>query len=155
MIPLAVAGGLLALWSFTAPLSGAIVAAGKLKVELNRKTVQHQEGGIVRQILVRDGEQVRAGNQPLVVIGDVRNDAELSLLLDQLAAERIRNARAAAEAALGHSFEPPADLADAPRRPSTSRASSALFDGTPPHAGRADRFAHGADPRRAGAGRRR
>ena len=47
LIPLAIAGGLLTLWALTAPLSGAIVAVGKLKVELNRKTVQHQEGGII------------------------------------------------------------------------------------------------------------
>jgi HlyD family type I secretion membrane fusion protein len=102
-VPLAIVGGLIGLWCITAPLSGAIVANGQLKVELNRKTVQHQEGGIVREILVRNGEKVRAG-QPLVVIGDVRTDAELSLLQEQLNAERIRNQRAAAEAALQTTF---------------------------------------------------
>jgi HlyD family type I secretion membrane fusion protein len=107
VVPLAAAGALLALWMYAAPLSGAIIAAGKLKVELNRKTLQHQEGGILRQILVRDGERVRAG-QPLVVIGDVSDDAELSLLSDQLEAERFRAARASAEAALAATFEPPA-----------------------------------------------
>ena len=109
LIPLAVAGGLLALWMFAAPLSGAIVATGKLKVELNRKTVQHQEGGLVRKILVRDGELVRAG-QPLVIVGDVRTDAELSLLQDQLDAERIRSARTAAEANGASTFDAPSDL---------------------------------------------
>jgi HlyD family type I secretion membrane fusion protein len=109
LLPLAIAGALLVLWSVTAPLSGAIVAAGKLKVELNRKTVQHQEGGIVRQILVRDGQRVQAG-EALIVVGDVGNDAELSLLLDQMSAQRIRYARASAEAALGSSFAAPADL---------------------------------------------
>jgi HlyD family type I secretion membrane fusion protein len=104
LIPLLIAGSLLVLWSTLAPLSGAIIAAGKLKVELNRKTIQHQEGGIVRQILVRDGERVRAG-QPLIVVGDVRNESELSLLSDQLAAERIRHARAITEAALEPKFE--------------------------------------------------
>ena len=118
---------LFALWSFTAPLSGAIIAAGKVKVELNRKTVQHQEGGIVRQILVRDGEKVRA-NQPLLVIGDVRTDAELSLLQDQLAAERIRNVRAGAEAALADQFESPPDLADAPGATEHYAREKALFD---------------------------
>ena len=99
LLPLAIVAGLVALWSATAPLSGAVVANGQVKVELNRKTVQHQEGGIVREILVRDGERVRAG-QPLVVVGDVRSDSELSLLQDQLRAARIRSARAEAEAAL-------------------------------------------------------
>src|SRR6185369_9523850 len=61
MLPIALAAGLIAFWSAMAPLSGAVVATGQVKVELNRKTVQHQEGGIVREILVRDGQHVRAG----------------------------------------------------------------------------------------------
>src|SRR5690606_3687642 len=49
------AAGALALgWSAMAPLSGAVIAPAEVKVELNRKTVQHAEGGIVREILVRD-----------------------------------------------------------------------------------------------------
>lgn len=127
LAPLAVTAALLVLWSIAAPLSGAIVAAGKLKVELNRKAVQHQEGGIVRKILVRDGERVRAG-QPLIIVGDVRNDAELSLLLDQLDAERIRNARASAEAALAPAFQRPADLSDSARVTEHLAREQALFD---------------------------
>lgn len=111
LMPLALAVTLCGVWSATAPLSGAVVAPAQLKVELNRKTVQHQEGGIVREILVRDGQKVRAG-EPLVVVGDVRSDAELSLLQDQLRAERMRRARAAAEAVLESSFAAPPDLAD-------------------------------------------
>src|SRR4029079_11340315 len=99
LVPLAVASGLVSLWVAFAPLSGAIVAAGKLKVELNHKTVQHKEGGIVEQILVRDGGLVHAA-QAMLVGGDVRNDAELALLEEQLAGERLHGARAAAEAAL-------------------------------------------------------
>ncbi len=110
LLPLAVVAGLIALWSAMAPLSGAVVANGQLKVELNRKTVQHQEGGIVREILVRDGQRVSAG-QPLVVVGDVRSDSELSLLQDQLRAARIRSVRAEAEASLQARFTAPADIA--------------------------------------------
>jgi HlyD family type I secretion membrane fusion protein len=94
----------------SAPLSGAVIAPAQLKVELNRKTVQHQEGGIVREILVRDGQKVRAG-EPLVIIGDVRTDSALRLLQDQLRAEQIRKARAGAEAALQPRFSAPEDLA--------------------------------------------
>ena len=111
-MPVAVVAALCGVWSATAPLSGAIVAPAQIKVELNRKTVQHQEGGIVREILVRDGQRVTAG-EPLVVVGDVRSDAELSLLQGQLRAERVRQARAAAEAALEPRFSPPAGVADA------------------------------------------
>jgi HlyD family type I secretion membrane fusion protein len=127
VIAVAVCGLLLTLWTFLAPLSGAIIAAGKLKVELNRKTVQHQEGGIVRKILVRDGERVREG-QPLIVVGDVRTDAELSLLTDQLNAEGIRHARASAEAALAVSFQAPEDVANPAGASEHFARERALFD---------------------------
>jgi len=110
LVPIAVASVGVGLWSSLAPLAGAVVAPAQVKVELNRKTVQHQEGGIVREILARDGQKVRAGD-PLVILGDVRGDAALSLLEDQLRAERIRGARAAAEAMLQARFHVPADLA--------------------------------------------
>ena len=51
LVPLAIVCSLLVMWSTLAPLSGAVIASGRVKVELNRKTVQHQEGGIVRKIL--------------------------------------------------------------------------------------------------------
>lgn len=114
LVPLAVVAGLAAAWSAAAPLSGAVIAPAHIKVELNRKTVQHQEGGIVREVLVRDGQKVRAGDA-LLVIGDVRSDSALRLLQDQLDAERLREARAAAEAQL------------APRFPGSSRE-HALFE---------------------------
>jgi len=110
LLPLAIVAGGVAFWSATAPLSGAVVASGQVKVELNRKTVQHQEGGIVREILVRDGQRVRAGD-PLVVVGDVRSDAELSLLQDQLRAVGVRSSRAEAEASLQPRFILSAGLA--------------------------------------------
>ncbi len=110
LLPLAAVVALGGLWAAAAPLSGAIVAPAQIKAELNRKTVQHQEGGIVREILVRDGQQVSAG-EPLLVVGDVRSSAELSLLQGLVRAERIRQARAAAEAALAPRFTVPAELA--------------------------------------------
>ena len=95
-------------WSLLAPLSGAVIAPGFIKTELNRKTVQHQEGGIVRQILVREGQKVKAGD-PLVVIGDVRTDALLDLYRNQKVSETIRQARLNAELELAEGFKlPPA-----------------------------------------------
>jgi multidrug efflux pump subunit AcrA (membrane-fusion protein) len=126
LLPLAVVAGLVALWSAAAPLSGAVIANGQLKVELNRKTVQHQEGGIVREILVRDGQRVRAG-QPLVVVGDVRSDSELSLLQDQLRAARMRGTRAEVEAALQTRFVAPRDVAGHPEAASHFAREHTLF----------------------------
>jgi HlyD family type I secretion membrane fusion protein len=61
--------------------------------------VQHQEGGIVREILVREGQHVEAGD-PLMVVGDLRTDAELGLHRDALRAALAARVRATAEAAL-------------------------------------------------------
>jgi HlyD family type I secretion membrane fusion protein len=110
LLPVAVAALLVAAWTFTAPLAGAVVAPASVKVELNRKTVQHQEGGIVREILVRDGQQVHAGDA-LLVVADLRSEADLGVLQDRWRATRARIARAEAEALNAARFEAPPDLA--------------------------------------------
>ena len=114
LLPLAAVTALLVAWGSLAPISGAVVAAARIKVELERKTVQHREGGIVREIRVRNGQQVRAGDV-LVVVDDVGSDAELSLLEDQMRAERVRNARVSAETTLAADFRIDARLAAEPR----------------------------------------
>ena len=53
--------GLFGVWAATAPLDSAVIAPGIVSVEGNRKTVQHLEGGIVRRLLVREGQKVQAG----------------------------------------------------------------------------------------------
>ena len=52
-----VAGG----WAAVAKLDKAIIATGSVETEANRKTVQHLEGGIVREILVKEGDHVAEG----------------------------------------------------------------------------------------------
>ena len=108
---LIIAAGVVGLggWTAVAPLSGAIVAPGFVKVDLNKKVVQHLEGGIVREIRVRDGDRVKQG-QPLIVIDDVRVDATLDLLSIQLIAERAKGARLAAEAAFAPKVAFAADI---------------------------------------------
>jgi len=109
LLPVLVVAGLLAAWSANAPLAGAVVAPAQLKVEYKRKTVQHQEGGIVRQILVHDGQSVHAGD-PLLVIGDLRQEADLKVLQDQWRAAGTRAARADAESRLAAGFAIPEAL---------------------------------------------
>jgi len=125
-LPLAIVIALAAAWSAAAPIAGAVVAPAQVKVELNRRTVSHQEGGIVREVRVRDGQKVRAG-EPLLIVGNVRSDAELSLLQDQLRAERLRKARAAAEAALEPRFAMPRGLVDDPLAIESLARQQALF----------------------------
>jgi HlyD family type I secretion membrane fusion protein len=80
-----------------------------VKVDLNRKVVQHQEGGIVREIHVRDGDHVTAG-QELIRLDDVSVDAQLDLLRTQLDAERAKAARLEAERAYAGKPSFPRDL---------------------------------------------
>jgi epimerase transport system membrane fusion protein len=96
-------------WAAFAQLSGAVIAPGFVKIDLNRKVVQHQEGGIVREIRVRDGDRVKQG-QPLLVLDDVRVDATLDTLSTQLVAERAKAARLAAEAAYSSKLLFPSDI---------------------------------------------
>jgi HlyD family type I secretion membrane fusion protein len=96
-------------WVALAPLSGAVIAPGVVKVDTNRKVVQHQEGGIVKAILVRDGDRVQAG-QRLIVLDDVQVDATLELVRTQLDAELARNARLGAERILAGKVDYPASL---------------------------------------------
>lgn len=83
-------------WMAFAPLAMAVVAPAHVKVDLNRRPVQHLEGGIVRQVLVRDGQRVKEG-EPLVVVGDVGADADRNRLSLRLAVERAALERLEAE----------------------------------------------------------
>jgi membrane fusion protein, epimerase transport system len=83
-------------WMGFAPLSMAVVAPAHVKVDLNRRPVQHLEGGIVREVLVRDGQLVKAGD-PVVVLGDVGVDADQNRLTYRLAVERAALERLDAE----------------------------------------------------------
>ena len=53
-------GGFL-LWAGLAPLDEGVPAAGMVAIDTKRKAVQHLTGGIVRDVLVREGQQVREG----------------------------------------------------------------------------------------------
>ena len=83
-------------WLAFAPLSGAVIAPGYLRVDTYRKTVQHQEGGIVSEILVREGQVVKAG-EPLLILGDVRVSAGFESNRTQLDGELARQGRLQAE----------------------------------------------------------
>jgi len=83
-------------WAATARLDGAAVAPGVVAVESNRKTIQHLEGGIIREILVRDGDVVSAG-QVLLRLDPTRVDATGDLYRNQLAAMLAQETRLLAE----------------------------------------------------------
>jgi HlyD family type I secretion membrane fusion protein len=88
--------GTFAAWASVARLDGAVIAPGVLSTESSRKTVQHLEGGIVQEILVRDGDRVTA-NQLLVRLDPTRIDTQGDLYANQLAIMLAQEARLLAE----------------------------------------------------------
>jgi HlyD family type I secretion membrane fusion protein len=96
-------------WMALAPIAGAVIAQGAVKVDMNRKTVQHQEGGIVKEILVRDGDHVQQG-QTLLVLSDVRVDAAYDSLRTQRDSEQARHARLLADRSLATQIAFPHEL---------------------------------------------
>jgi HlyD family secretion protein len=86
----------LGIWSSFAPLESAAIASGVVESESSRKTIQHLEGGIIKEILVSDGDLVRTG-QTLIALDDIKARAELQGLQGQLWDALAREARLQAE----------------------------------------------------------
>ncbi|WP_305988988.1 HlyD family type I secretion periplasmic adaptor subunit [Roseibium sp. MMSF_3544] len=101
-------GGFL-LWGFTADLDSAAVATGKVVVDSKRKTISHLEGGILRRLLVQEGDLVETG-QPLVELDDTRARAELAQLRGKRISLLARLARLRAERDLADTIDMPAEL---------------------------------------------
>lgn len=85
-------------WAFMAPLRSAVIAPGVVKVSGDRDIVQHLEGGLVDEILVKEGDRVKAG-QPLLRLDHKRTQAEISIIRGQLLSQLALEARLAAEQA--------------------------------------------------------
>lgn len=101
--------GALGGWAVTAPISGAIVAEGTIKVDTHRKTIQHLEGGIVKEIRVREGSFVKAG-EPLLILEDTVTRSKTNILNAQSKLLRAREARLLAEKSLSPTVVFPAEV---------------------------------------------
>ncbi|WP_426944363.1 HlyD family type I secretion periplasmic adaptor subunit [Pseudomonas oryzihabitans] len=95
-IILIVVFGLGGLWAGLAPLDSAVLAQGYLTIKSSRKTVQHLEGGIVKELMVHDGDHVKAGDT-LMRLDDTQARAQLEAARSQLIASQALEARLIAE----------------------------------------------------------
>ena len=83
-------------WSVKSNISGAIVASGLVEVEGNRQVVQHPDGGVIREILVDDGDVVLVGDI-LLRFDDKFLQSDLKVITEQLFEIIARKARLQAE----------------------------------------------------------
>jgi epimerase transport system membrane fusion protein len=88
--------GIFGLWAFIAPIDGAALAPGFVTVKSHKKTVQHLDGGIVSQLLVKDGDIVKAGDLLLTLDG-TENKAQLEITRGQYLTLLAQVARLEAE----------------------------------------------------------
>ncbi len=88
--------GVIGLWATLVPLKAGAIAPGRVVSESSRKDIQHLEGGIVKEILVRDGDKV-AVDQVLVRLDSTNAKARSDLVLGQYLAAKATEARLIAE----------------------------------------------------------
>jgi len=79
-------------WAVTARLNGAVVGNAVVKVDGNRKSVQHLDGGIVKKLHVREGERVNVGDL-LIVLDETQARAEYDVLSQQYVVLRATEVR--------------------------------------------------------------
>ncbi|HUJ98445.1 MAG TPA: HlyD family type I secretion periplasmic adaptor subunit [Stellaceae bacterium] len=117
-------------WAAFAPLQSAAIAPGTVVSNSHRKTVQHLESGIIRDILVHDGDTVKAG-QTLLRLDDTKARADLAAIRGQLWDAEARAARLAAERDGDSTIPWPADLVaqkDNPTVAATLAGQQHIFD---------------------------
>ncbi|MET0961664.1 MAG: hypothetical protein ABWY05_02440 [Noviherbaspirillum sp.] len=103
-----------AIWIGFAPITAVVVAPGVVRVDLNRRPVQHREGGIVKRVLVRDGQRVAAG-QPVLVLGDIGVQADRNRLDYRAKVLRATLARLQAEELRAADLDFPPELEETAR----------------------------------------
>ena len=96
-------------WAAIAPLAGAVVAPGQLATEGSNKTIQHLEGGIIREIRVKEGDVVKAGDV-LIELDSVTVRSRAQALRSQVDNLRATEARLLAEEKAQKTVTFPADL---------------------------------------------
>jgi HlyD family secretion protein len=106
---IALFAGTLGLWATTSPLAGAVVASGQFVVDSNVKKVQHQQGGIVSELHVKEGSAVKAGDI-LIRLDETILRANLQIVLRQMDELLARQGRLEAERSSADTVTFPAAL---------------------------------------------
>lgn len=95
---LVVGFGLFIAWAAWAPLDEGVATQATVSVESRRKTIQHMQGGVIREVLVKEGSEVRAGDV-LVILDDAATRASFESIRQNYLAQRAHESRLQAELA--------------------------------------------------------
>lgn len=96
-------------WSVMSNIAGAIIASGRIEVERNRQVVQHDTGGTISEILVKEGDLVEAGDL-LLRLDPEQARSELNLIEGQLFELMARRGRLEAQRDEADAIRFPPDL---------------------------------------------
>ena len=108
--------GCFGVWAGVAPLNSAVVAPGTFMATGQNKLIQHFEGGIIREIAVKEGDVVEA-NQVLVRMDDTAANAKLRRLVLKKYRLLAMKARLEAEMRSSETIETPAAFGESARDP--------------------------------------
>ena len=111
-------------WAWFASIAGAVIAQGVVGVDGKPKTVQHLDGGIVDELLVRDGDRVNAGDI-LIRLDDTLLRSNYLIIENRLYEAKARRARLMAERDDAETLTRPDGFQDALDNPEIHK----IFDG--------------------------
>ncbi|MEZ5716103.1 MAG: HlyD family type I secretion periplasmic adaptor subunit [Paracoccaceae bacterium] len=83
-------------WATLTQIAGAVVAHGRIEVDQNRQVVQHPYGGVVEEVLVKEGDRVAAG-QTLIRLDPTEVRSQKAIIESELFELMARSARLEAE----------------------------------------------------------
>ncbi|AXI43936.1 HlyD family type I secretion periplasmic adaptor subunit [Sulfitobacter sp. SK011] len=95
-VTLALLIGMVWVWGIQSRIAGAVVSSGVIEVETHRQVIQHPTGGVVGEILTRDGDRIEAGDV-LIRLDDKLIRSELTVIENQLLEAMAHKARLVAE----------------------------------------------------------
>lgn len=121
--------GVLGTWAYFGIIASAVVAPGVVSLESDRKVVQHFEGGIVQEILVREADTVEQGD-PLLILDNIQVGSEIAVLGQRRAVSEAVIARLIAEQSFTDEISFPQDLlaSENPQVKSVMQSQRNIFD---------------------------
>ncbi len=96
--------GLLGVWAVLADIETSVQASGKVITKGYKKAVQHPMGGIVKELMVKEGDEVQK-NQPLLKLDSVSVESQLNSTIIQYDDLLVKKARLEAESNLSHNAD--------------------------------------------------